>query len=65
MYCKYSREASEMYFILNRSFDIELCWNIEENMKKCKYFNKVSKIEWLGLQNKDDEIFLKEENLIA
>jgi hypothetical protein len=34
-------------------------------MKKCKYFNKVCKIEWLGLQNKDDEIFLKEENLIA
>jgi hypothetical protein len=65
MYCKYSRESSEMYCILKRVRDIKICWNIKEDMETCKYFVEVSKAEWLDIQNQDDDKFLKEEYLIT
>lgn len=63
MYCKYSREALEMYCILRKCFEIDLCWNIEEHMKKCKYFTNVSGDKWLEIQNKSDDEFLRKENV--
>ena len=63
MYCKYSREALEMYCILSRYFEMGLCWNIEERMKRCKFFTDVSKDKWLEVQNKSDYEFLREENI--
>ncbi|HEY9205202.1 MAG TPA: hypothetical protein VIO58_04715 [Candidatus Methanoperedens sp.] len=43
MKCKYSKEALEMYCDRRRDPDSELCWNIEELMKKCKYFTEVDR----------------------
>ncbi len=63
MYCKYSREALEMYCSLSRYFEIDLCWNIKEHMKKCEFFTEVSKDEWLEIQNKSDDEFLRDENI--
>lgn len=63
MYCKCSREALEMYCILSRYFEVSICWNIEERMKRCKFFTEVSKDKWLEVQNKSDCEFLWEENI--
>ena len=63
MSCKYSREASEMYCILSNYCLIDLCWNIDEKMKKCKYFHEITKDEWIKLSEISDADFIKKENI--
>lgn len=41
MKCKYSKEALEMICLKERDSKSELCWNIENLMKKCKYFIEI------------------------
>jgi hypothetical protein len=65
MYCRYSREAGEMYCVLRKvPLDIELCWNKEALMKKCKRFKEIDKYGWIKIQNRSDEEFLREEGLL-
>jgi hypothetical protein len=61
MYCKFAREAAEMYCVLRRKYDIKPCFNIDESMNKCEYFIKVSKENWQRMQDMPDDEFMKNE----
>lgn len=63
MHCKYSREASEMYCILSGKYKIDLCWNIDDLMKKCSYFSEVSKDQLRLIRDIPDVEFIKNENI--
>lgn len=63
MYCKYAREAMEMYCILSQYREINLCWNIDDRMKKCRYFHEEDKDGWMKYQHLTDAEFIKNENI--
>lgn len=65
MYCKYSREAMEMCCILSGKYEINLCWNIDDLMKKCRYFSEVNRDEWIRIKNMNisDDDFIRMQGL--